>query len=193
MTEKTLPYEQAAEIKTGIEGWVCKTCRRFYGEEEHLARYCCAASRKCGNEGCQGRATSAYIYCDDCLDKRRLAKWHALPAVPWDEKTPLVLHDDDRYFFSADDLYEYAEELGVKPEDLRLVLCVEERKPTFDMYEFLQDYLVDGQEYDADWEEIDKKVNAWIKENVPVVWVEGSKRPTLDSIRNIFAKDAAVE
>jgi len=187
-----LPYEEAAEHRTNLSGWVCKTCRKFWGEDnggEHIARYCCAGDLPCKTEGCKSRVQKhTYIYCQPCLNKRDFKRWLALQEVPWDGKVPLVLDDDDRYFFDEDDLREYAEEHGMKPWELRLVVCVEETKPSFDMYDFLQDYLCDGQEDEANWSEIDKTVNDWIVEHVPTVWVAGKQRVTEQSLREIFAE-----
>lgn len=182
MEEKTLSYEEAAELRTGIEGWVCKTCRRFYGDNEHIARYCCAKDRKCETEGCQNRTKSnGYIVCDPCCNKKDHNRWLKLKEVEWDGETPLVLHDDDQFFFSADDLEYYLEEHNLKVEDLRLVVCEEEGKPLFDMYDLMEDYLPDGLDHD-DATKINAVVNRWIEKHVPVVWTAGDKRPSIASV-----------
>jgi hypothetical protein len=45
--KKTIFYESGADYHKNIEGWVCKTCRRYWGENEHMARYCCANDFPC--------------------------------------------------------------------------------------------------------------------------------------------------
>lgn len=177
-----LPFEEAAEQVMNVAGWVCKTCRRFYGEEERLARYCCAKDLKCGTEGCTGRAEKSYIFCRDCREKEELAKWLALPEEPWDEETPLCLDDDDKFFYFPDDLYEYLANHDLKLEDARLVICKEDTKPHFDIHDLLTDYLPEDMEED-DTTKINALVNRWIEKHVPTVWVPGKKRPTLESLR----------
>ena len=182
MDEKTLPYEEAAELRTGIEGWVCKTCRRFFGADEHIARYCCAKDRKCETEGCQNRTkANGYVVCDPCCSKRDHERWLKLKEVEWDGETPLVLHDDDQFFFSIDDLEGYLEEHGLKLDAVRLVICEEEGKPQFDMHDFLEDYLPEGMDTDGD-RKINSIVNKWIEKHVPTVWNAGDQRPTIESV-----------
>lgn len=182
MTQKTLPYEEGAEHRTGLSGWVCKTCRRFFGEEEHLARYCCAKDRPCQTEGCKNRTPSAgYIICDSCQETNRLKRWLALPEVAWDGETPLCLDDDDRYFFDADQLADYLADEEVKLEDLRLVICEKERPPRFDMTDFLCDHIPEDMDIDNP-EEIEQAVEDWIKAHVPDIWVAGKTRPTQASV-----------
>jgi len=181
-SKNTMPYEESAERLTGIVGWVCKTCRRYFGDDEHLARFCCAKDLPCDTDGCKGRKDRGYTMCDSCRGTMDLKRWLALPEVPWDGKLPLCLDDDDKYFFSEDDLLEYLAEHDLKAEDIRLVICEKRRPPMFDMYEFLEDYLAEGQESEADWDKISDRVNAWIKKNVPDVWEPAKARPTVDSL-----------
>lgn len=185
MTEtKTLPYEEAAEVVTGLSGWVCKICRRYWAGDEHMARWCCAGTLPCENKECKNRVKKhTYMYCDSCMETRRLKAWLALPEVEWDGETPLVEDDDDRYFFSGDDLREHVEEHALNLDDMRLVICEEESKPHFDMSDFVSDYLPDGLDMDGDPSKLEDRVNAWIEKNVPTVWVPGKKRPTLASLK----------
>lgn len=188
MGDGTLPNEEAAEHKTNISGWVCKTCRRFYGDEagsERTARYCCEKDHACGTDGCAGRAIRPWIFCGACKEKRALDLWLSRPEVDWDGETPLVLDDDDEYFFSPEDLDEYLADHHLKPEDIRLVIAVLDRKPHFDMHEFVSDYLPEDLEADDDVK-INAIVNKWIQKHVPDVWVPGKNRPTMDSISASF-------
>lgn len=184
MKTKTLPFEQAAERRTNIEGWVCKTCRRFWGNDERMARWCCAADLQCSTEGCKARVRKGgWTVCAPCRDRKAEERWLKLPEVPWDGNTPLCLADDDRYFFDLDDLDGFIEDHeGMKLEDLRLVICVPEKKPRFEVYDLLQDYLAEDMEAD-DSTEIEKLVKDWIEEHVPEVWMPGEARPTLGSLR----------
>jgi len=186
-TKPTLRNEEAAERRTNIAGWVCKTCRRFFGDEdgaERMARYCCEKDHACDTEGCTTRAEKPYIYCPPCIAGRDRARWEALVAVPWDGETPLCLHDSDVFFHDEDALQDYLDEHGLKREEIRLVICVEEKPRSFDMVDHLSDYLDPDGGFGDDGEcrEIDKTVNDWIEKNVPTMWTTGTKRPTAESL-----------
>ena len=194
----TLTNEEAAEFRENIKGWVCKTCRRFFGDEsgaERMARYCCEKDHECDTKDCQNRVQKPYIYCDPCIDKRDLARWEALEAVAWDGKTPLCLDGGDKFFHDEDDLLEYLGENDLAREDLRLVICVEEKPRSFDMAEFLHDDLDPDMGFGDGGEcrEIDKTVNDWIEKNVPVMWVPGKKRPTLESLPELPKPEVTAE
>lgn len=186
MTKRgALPNEQAAERVTNVAGWVCKTCRRFYGDEdgaERAARYCCEKDHACGNQGCANRAERPWIYCDACRAKKDEERWRALPEIDWDGETPLVVFDDDTFLHGPEDVDEYLEEHGLKVEDLRLVVCELERKPTFDISWLLEDYLPDGMDCD-DPTKIEAVVGRWIERHVPDVWTAGKTRPSTASLR----------
>ena len=186
-----LSNEEAAERRTNLAGWVCKTCRQFYGDAEgaeRCARYCCEKDHACGTEGCSTRAERPWIYCEPCKEKRDVERWLALPEVPWDGETPLVLDRDDTYFFSEEDLGDYLEEHGIEIDDVRLVIAVKDTPPTFEMNEFLCDYIPDdNRDVALGSEEIDKTVNKWIEENAPQTWVPGKTRPTQGSLRESFS------
>lgn len=193
MDQGTLRNEEAAERLTNIAGWICKTCRTFYGDKEHAeraARYCCEKDHACDLEGCKGRAEKPYIYCKPCRDKKDRERWLALPEVEWDGETPLVLHDDDTYFFSADDLQEYLDEHELTLEQVQLVVAVKEEPPQFDMSDHLTDYLPDGMDHDGDTK-INAVVNRWIEKHVPDVWVPGETRPSLSSMTPLFVRSEA--
>jgi hypothetical protein len=176
---------------TNIEGWVCKTCQRFYGDgdgAERAARWCCAADLKCATDGCEARVPKGgWTACDPCRDRLQRERWLKLPEVAWDGETPLCLHDDDRYFFGPEDLDNYIENHvvdGMKVEDLQLVICEPDAKPRFELCDVLQDYLSEETETDVgDASEIEKTVNDWIEEHIPQMWVAGKTRPTLDSVK----------
>ena len=59
-----LRYEDAAHKVIRV-GWACKRCDRFHGDNEHLARWCCASDLPCRE--CGGRNTNkAYTCCQAC-------------------------------------------------------------------------------------------------------------------------------
>ena len=187
MNKGTLPAEEAAEFATNIEGWVCKTCRRFYGKDggsERVARYCCEKDHACSTEGCAGRAEKPYTVCDLCRSKMDLERYLKLEIVDWDGEAPLVDHDGDTYFFDVDSLTYWLEEHDLKLEDAQLVIAEDDGKPLFEMEEFLTDYLCDDN-VDAlpDAAKINATVNRWIDKNCPTTYTPSKKRPSIDSLR----------
>ena len=181
-----LPYEEAAERKENLSGWVCKTCGQYWGDEERAARWCHALDKECDEEGCKERTDKSRVMCEPCWEKKCVARWKALPEVKWDGG-PLNFHDDDTFFFDADELDLYLEEHGVRIEDLRLVVCVPEHKPHFDVRDHLEDYLPEGYDCD-DPAAINEVVNDWIEQNTPQMWVPGKTRPSLGSLKPLFVK-----
>lgn len=120
MTEEKILYnsDDAASIKT-VTGWVSSS-GRFWGKEEHMARWegCTHKLCECGNEMQKG-----YTICERCLSKKAIERYDKMPFKDWDGETPLVLFNDDRYFFHEEDIEMYLEDNELKPEDLRLVIC----------------------------------------------------------------------
>lgn len=110
---------EAATYKTEISGWVSHN-GRFWGKDERAARWdgCTHIVCECG-QPVEKRWTKCSICRSISSDKR----FAALESKSWDGKTPLCLYDDDRFFWSEDDLTDFCEEIGAKPEDLKLVIC----------------------------------------------------------------------
>mgnify|MGYP000858150953 CR=1 FL=1 len=164
-------YEDGAEFRTGIEGWCCKRCGRFWGgagDSEHMAGYCCSDDFPCA---CGGRHTKGWTCCETCRAKHDREAWDKLEKVDWDGETPLVGFRNDKYLFGDGCVMEYLEDLvaeGGKLEDVQLVLCerVEPRVPEF--ADYYSDELPECD--DTDFSELEKYVEAWLKEHFPVVW-----------------------
>ena len=102
--ETKLPYEEAAEYLTDIKGWVCKTCKNYYGtgeNAEHYARYCCSEDIpcKCG----KGRAKKGWCVCKTCQDHN-----HMKMIDDNFDKAELVEYDGP--FFVDDDFYNNIDE-----------------------------------------------------------------------------------
>lgn len=120
MSATSIRYEDAAERMT-VTGFACKTCRRWWGEDEHMARWCCATDLPCE---CGGRKRKSYTVCEACREKAAAERFAAKPRQQWDGKTPLYSETLQRYFF--DDGYslrEAIEEAGGDPDALRLFIC----------------------------------------------------------------------
>lgn len=185
MNKETLPNEEAAELVTNIEGWVCKTCRTFYGKGgEGSARYCCEKDHACGTKDCAGRARKPYTVCDLCRSKLDLERYLKLEVVEWDGEAPLCAWDDDKYFFDVDALADWLAEHNLKLEDAQLVIAENDGPPVFEMAEFLTDYLCeDNADQLEPTEKIDRIVNKWIERNTPATYLPGKKRPSVDSLK----------
>ena len=126
--------DEAAQFKTGLSGWVSRD-GRFFGENEHLARYCGCTHKncdKCGNE------ILVNSYCDSCHAKSRDEKFKSYELVDWDGKTPFAIFDSDEYFFDFDSFTDYVADNELSKNDLQLVLC----EPNY-MREVENDYWED--------------------------------------------------
>jgi hypothetical protein len=178
----TIRYEDNAERRAGPEGWCCKTCRRYWGEDEHMARWCCATDLPCDIEGCDGRARKhGFTTCVTCRRKRVDERWAAAEKVAWDGVTPLCEWDGDRYFFDDGAVTDYvADRLadGVAIEDIRLALCERDTPRSFSMADFQEDHLDHEWDHDDDFDGIDHLVNDWIDKHFPKLWVPSG--PAID-------------
>jgi hypothetical protein len=158
-----------------VTGWRSRN-GHFYGDNEHLARWdgCTHLICDCGAE-----MDRTYTICRACRNKKRLAQYQAMPFKEWDGETPLTLNDDDRYFWSEDDLLEYCEEENIQPEDLRLVIC----EPNY-AWQIDDDYYCDILPEDhtladayPDLADAIEKVNEMIrKKEKPLSWGAGKYR-----------------
>ncbi len=182
-----LPYEESAEYLTNIKGWVCKVCKRYFGENEHLARFCCATDMPCD---CGNRKEKHYSMCSSCRNKLADEKYLNREAKVWDGVKMIYSEATDKYFFDVDSILEYlydCEEYEEYEEcenftkliqkqaiDLKLVICEPVKKPYFDMQEFLEDAL--PEDYDLDCDDINRIVNKWIEDQGTLAWYPGKYR-----------------
>lgn len=177
-------YEDAAEMRTGISGWCCKTCGRFWGDDEHMARLCHATVRPCRT--CDaGTCARGWVTCEACRssEAEAEARWRALEVVDWDGETPLCEWDGDRYYFDAGSIADAIGERlrgGGKIEDFRLVTCRPARPPSFDvaLADFLSGWLPEDFGPGCDFAAIDKAVNDRIAARGVPAW-----EPTGEAVR----------
>ena len=114
--------DEAATFRTNISGWVSRR-GLFTGDNkqsERLARLdgCTHILCECGKP-----AEKLRVKCEECWKAERDKRFASLEKKPWDGKTPLCIWDDDRYFWCEDDLFDYCFDLGLKPSDIKLVIC----------------------------------------------------------------------
>lgn len=121
MKEKKIFYasDEAAQFKTGISGWVSSD-GRFFGDNEHLARYCGCTHKNCDKCGAEILVNS---YCHHCHEKSRIEKFKSYELVEWDGEQPFAIFDTDEYFFDFDSFADYVTDNELNQNDLQLVLC----------------------------------------------------------------------
>lgn len=110
----------SATYRSNIEGWVSRN-GRFYGSNEHSARYDGCTHTKCTD--CGAVVTKGRTRCESCFTKKSIERYRALERTEWDGITPVYSEAIDEFFFDGDSLAEYIEENDAS--DLRLVLCKE--------------------------------------------------------------------
>jgi len=180
--QKKVVYEDSAEYRTNLEGWVCTNCNRYWGKDERMAHWCCSNDRPCE---CGGRITDgSYINCKQCRNKKEQERYDSYEEVDWDGKTPLVSYNTDRFFFDADSLVEYLEDEELNIEDVQLIIAESYDPSYFDMVDYLCDYLVDDCDPPGDWEKVEKAVNDYLEGNRgKFSWTQGKTKPTLQSLK----------
>ncbi len=121
---ETLLYndDKSARFVEGIKGWVDKD-GRFFGNDklsEHMARYSSCTHMVCD---CGEVMPKGWTKCKKCIEKQNIEDYNKLPFIQWDRQVPVFSKACDQYFFDSDAIDDYLEEEGLKPEDLRLVIC----------------------------------------------------------------------
>lgn len=155
---------EAAQLKT-VSGWISSD-GRFFGNDENLARFAGSTHKicECGNEMPVSR-----IVCDSCYAKVRAEKYWKLPFKEWDRETPLVVYDDDKFFWDEDQIIEYLEENELNPEDLKLVIC-EPRYPSPIDSSYWEDDLPEDHELPDELQNKIVELNKFIKTLEPLGW-----------------------
>lgn len=100
-------WGQAAERKT-IEGWLCKTCRRFYGDDhvaERIARWCCVKVTPC--DQCGTLKEKMHTLCAGCRGKAQSEKHVLRKREAWNEN-PLWCDAEDKWFRHLDEAIDEA-------------------------------------------------------------------------------------
>jgi hypothetical protein len=177
---KVMYASDEAAQKVTVTGWRSRA-GRFYGDNEHLARWdgCTHQICDCGVEIERG-----WTKCHVCRQKNRLEKYEAMPFKEWDGETMLTLHDDDKYFRDEDELMDYCEMEEIPLEELHLVIC----EPQY-AHQICEDYysdlLPEDMTLDDCYSELAQaieKVNELIrKKEKPISWSGGKFRTSIKS------------
>lgn len=167
---------ESASIKT-VTGWVSRI-GRFWGDDEHMARFDGSTHRKCN--GC-GEMVSHQSYCRVCSDKRSEDMFLAMPRVKWDGTSMIYSDSRDRYYSDPAEALEEVLEEGETLEDLRLIICVPEYLHQLDSETWVDDLPEDGElpsEVDAALDAL----NMAIREAGPSCWRPGKVALDLTTI-----------
>lgn len=167
---------EAASIKTGLSGWVSSN-GRYWGKDEHMARWDGCTHRKC--QDCGAVHEKNWAYCPECYKKKRHEQFLSLPEVPFDKVECCKIWDDDTFFFSPEeDISEYCLNNDIDPADLCLEVC----EAKIELSKVGEDYWADELPEDHDLppkiEEALNALNKAIKEHSPTVWWGCNKRTT---------------
>ena len=143
-----LNYEDAAEYRTNVVmvGWVCKTCGRFWKDDEDMARYCCCASMPCAS--CGGRTDKRYTLCGKCRAEKKAREEQEMfdkaeKVTEWDG----LVFDGNTYYDNIEALSDaYYDDGVVKP---KYVWCCQNVPIKIDIHRILDDLLSD---YDPRYE-----------------------------------------
>lgn len=190
-SKKEIRYDslEAAQFKTGISGWVSRD-GRFWGKDEHMARYTGCTHVVC--QSCGAVIEKSYLKCESCRWKTSVEKWAALPFMAWDGVAPLCTWDGEDYFFTEHDLIDYLEENRLEGKDLMLVIC----EPI--TYREI-DYGMLADDAHEDWEPPKKlvdaveKVNALLRELPPHSYTVGKIRTSYDYIPDHIIEETPIQ
>lgn len=178
--EKMILFDspEAAQYRTGLEGWVSSD-GRFFGkgvQGEQMARYAGSTHHKCE---CGSIAPRGWVRCEECQKKTANENYSKLPYKEWDRDSPICLHDGDRYFFSEEELIDFLYDHELNGSDVRLVLCRPMR------YQPIDGETIAGDAHE-DWEPskaLEEKINQFnefLKTLPPHSWEPDKIRTSYD-------------
>jgi hypothetical protein len=143
-------WGEAAERKT-VEGWMCKTCRRFFGDgeqAERIARWCCVKATPC--DQCGVPKQKMYTLCATCRGTLQKKRHAARERAPWND-LPLWCEAEDKWFDHLDAAEdEAAVRISDRQDDANYDPNPDEIAAELEDMELLLSEPVYGREFDAD-------------------------------------------
>jgi len=136
------PDSPEAATRRTITGWVSRD-GRFYGDDEHLARWAGATAIRC--EQCHKPTDSkSFTKCETCRGAGDAEKFAKAERAPYTEG---MLYSDshDRYFVDPAEAREFAEDNGITLESMRLYLCTPNWARHLDEDFFVDELPEDGE------------------------------------------------
>lgn len=137
MNKEYILPEGVEAIQETITLWRGK---RNYFHEKDLAELELAVDRYCQICG-KPTGNVHHVNCPECRFKNEEKRFLQMPYKDWDGETPVWLYNTDIYFFSVEEVIDYATELGIKVSELWLVIAEPVQLPEFDIEDFLYEKL----------------------------------------------------
>lgn len=156
---------EAASIKT-ITGWV-SSAGRFWGDNEHMARYDGCTHMKCKNNP-DHPIVESRGYCKTCNDEYRQKQFIAYESKAWDGKSPVAIYDSEDYFFSIEDLFDHLCDNEIQVREVQLVHCSPNYARQIDPNEYYSDDLPEDMEVDSELQRAFDELNEIIKNCSPL-------------------------
>ena len=123
----------AIEYREDINGYV-GTDGRFWGKDEHMARWTSCDTLDCATEGCSNVITKGFVRCMSCQEKRARDKWEEADKRPVGENDMMYWSEAcDKYFQEWEEVDDHCQEFDCKIEDLLLYHCERESPPQVDL------------------------------------------------------------
>nr|WP_279153334.1 hypothetical protein [Pseudomonas mosselii] len=172
--EKVVMYEspEAASIQT-VTGWVDPS-GRFWGKDEHMARYCGSTHRHCAKNP-DHPIHDTRGWCRACQAEGDAARFAAMPKRVWDGE-PITDYDGDRYFFDEESLIDWIVEYEIDLADLKLVFCTPNYPREIDPSDhFCDDLPEDGEVNDDQLLAAFELLNEMIRKSPPLSWSPGNE------------------
>lgn len=161
--------DDAAKFVTNISGWI--DCRsRFWGNDEHMARWSGCTHVVCPN--CGKPTQKTYTICSDCREKRAIERYKAKERKEWDGNTPLYSETADEYFFDQDDLNDYLDTRDCTAQSLQLVICEPEYFREIES-DYFYDDLPEDNDIPSEIADALEDLNRVIREQGPSLWHPG--------------------
>lgn len=170
---------EAAKKET-LTGWVSGGNggypKRYYGEDEHMARWAGCTHLKCECGEIMGKS---YTRCEKCRHKLDVERYNALKFKEWDYVEPVCTWGGDTYFFDIETLEEFM--LENEQWEIDLIIC----DPVHYRHIDSED-VVKGESHE-DWEppaELEKKIekfNDYLRTLPPHSWMPGKIRTSYKS------------
>jgi hypothetical protein len=182
-------YEESAEHRQ-VEGWCCTVCDRFWGDSEHMARYCCHTEKdcSCGRAKCDRYRTA----CDLCVEDKRKAAWAAREKHPCPDDWSVnpICVQGDRYFFDESDWQDFLADLdpGADLNDLEPFICERQEVPEFDLNNFLCDFLPEDEFLGET--EVEDKINELIRQAAPRTFSPTNKAIDVETLPKPWTEHA---
>lgn len=185
-SEKIILAEDAEQLieQVNLDVWKVNDQKYFLKKERAIEFLITHRKCECGN-----LMTRHQNLCDGCRNKRygiySKDRYVSKPFQEWDGETPLCLYNEDIFFYSKDELFDYLTENNLTQGEIQLCICSPNNPPLINYNDLCEDMMPEDVDDVADLApEIMKKIdelNEFIKTQPPISWNEGPFRTELKS------------